>query len=138
MPSACKKSEGMRDGYYLQGQCAIIMFDVQSDISYKNTKIWYDAVRNACPGIPIVIIGNKVDIKCKNTEDGNSELSCRIINDFPDIHKYYVSAKSNYNFEKPFLDLARTLLNDPELEFTEPVAASPSEVCIPWYRRIFY
>jgi hypothetical protein len=32
---AQEKFGGLRDGYYIQGQCAIIMFDVTSRITYK-------------------------------------------------------------------------------------------------------
>nr|AAW79002.1 GekBS156P [Gekko japonicus] len=33
------------------------------------------------------------------------------------LQYYDISAKSNYNFEKPFLWLARKLIGDPNLEF---------------------
>lgn len=43
--------------------------------------------------------------------------------------KYYdISAKSNYNFEKPFLWLARKLIGDPNLEFVAAPALKPPEV----------
>jgi hypothetical protein len=43
--------------------------------------------------------------------------------------KYYdVSAKSNYNFEKPFLWLARKLAGDQNLEFKPMEAIAPPEV----------
>jgi hypothetical protein len=59
---------------------------------------------------------------------------------------YEISAKSNYNFEKPFLWLAKKvpsspvlsrhfcntamkLVGDPNLEFAEEVALKPAEVC---------
>lgn len=41
---------------------------------------------------------------------------------------YDISAKSNYNFEKPFLWLARKLLGDPNLEFVAMPALAPPEV----------
>lgn len=45
------------------------------------------------------------------------------------IFQYYdISAKSNYNFEKPFLWLARKLIGDANLEFTEMPALLPPEV----------
>lgn len=46
------------------------------------------------------------------------------------IHfQYYdISAKSNYNFEKPFLWLARKLTGEPNLEFVEMPALEPPEV----------
>ena len=39
-----------------------------------------------------------------------------------------ISAKSNYNFEKPFRWLARTLAKDPNLQFIEQIAIKPPEV----------
>nr|XP_021527228.1 GTP-binding nuclear protein Ran [Aotus nancymaae] len=44
-------------------------------------------------------------------------------------NQYYdISAKSNYNFEKPFLWLARKLIGDPNLEFVAMPALAPPEV----------
>ena len=34
-------SAGLRDGYYIHGQCAIIMFDVTSRLTYKNVPTWH-------------------------------------------------------------------------------------------------
>lgn len=31
-----EKFGGLRDGYYIQGNCAIIMFDVTARVTYKN------------------------------------------------------------------------------------------------------
>lgn len=36
-----EKFGGLRDGYYINGQCAIIMFDVTSRITYKNVPNWH-------------------------------------------------------------------------------------------------
>lgn len=41
---------------------------------------------------------------------------------------YDISAKSNYNFEKPFLWLARKLVGDPNLEFAAMPALAPPEI----------
>ena len=41
---------------------------------------------------------------------------------------YDISAKSNYNFEKPFLWLARKLTGDPNLEFVAMPALEPPEI----------
>lgn len=41
---------------------------------------------------------------------------------------YDISAKSNYNFEKPFLWLARKLIGDPNLEFVAMPALAPPEI----------
>lgn len=44
------------------------------------------------------------------------------------LQYYDISAKSNYNFEKPFLWLARKLVGDPNLEFTATPALAPPEI----------
>lgn len=41
---------------------------------------------------------------------------------------YDISAKSNYNFEKPFLWLARKLVGDANLEFVAMPALAPPEI----------
>ena len=45
------------------GQCAIIMFDVTSRVTYKNVPNWHRDLVRVCENIPIVLCGNKVDIK---------------------------------------------------------------------------
>ena len=47
---------------------------------------------------------------------------------FKTLQYYDVSAKSNYNFEKPFLWLARKLIGDPNLELVAAPALIPAEV----------
>lgn len=58
-----EKFGGLRDGYYIQGQCGIIMFDVTSRITYKNVPNWHRDLERVCEKIPIVLCGNKVDVK---------------------------------------------------------------------------
>ena len=61
-----EKFGGLRDGYYIQAQCAIIMFDVTSRVTYKNVPNWHRDLVQVCENIPIVLCGNKVDIKDRN------------------------------------------------------------------------
>lgn len=58
-----EKFGGLRDGYYINAQCAIIMFDVTSRITYKNVPNWHRDLVRVCENIPIVLCGNKVDVK---------------------------------------------------------------------------
>ena len=44
------------------------------------------------------------------------------------LQYYDISAKSNYNFEKPFLWLARKLVGNQSLEFVAAPALAPPEV----------
>jgi len=118
-----EKFGGLRDGYYIQGQCGIIMFDVTNRMTYKNVPNWHrDIVRVCDTGIPIVIVGNKVDIKDRKVKAKNITFHRK-----KNLQYYDVSARSNYNFEKPFLYLARKLINE-GLQFVEAPALAPPDV----------
>ena len=58
-----EKFGGLRDGYYIQAQCAIIMFDVTARSTYNNVPVWHRDLENVCESIPTVLCGNKVDVK---------------------------------------------------------------------------
>ena len=49
--------------YSIGGNCGIIMFDVCSRITYTNVPKWYKDLTRVCESIPIVLVGNKVDVK---------------------------------------------------------------------------
>lgn len=137
-----EKFGGLRDGYYIQGQCAIIMFDVTARVTYKNVPNWHRDLVRVCDNIPIVLCGNKVDIKDRKVKAKNiifhRKKNLQVYNmchvmwwcspSLSHIQYYDISAKSNYNFEKPFLWLARKLTGDPNLEFVEMPALEPPEV----------
>lgn len=104
---------GLRDGYTIGSDGAIIMFDVCSENTYHHVPKWINDVKKNAPNAKLVICGNRCDL-----------INFRVIKpENIDVHllnncNYYdISAKSNYNFEKPFLDLARQLMNDPNLTF---------------------
>ena len=58
-----KKFGELRDGYYICTQCAIVLFDVTSRVTYDNVPNWHKDIIRMCENIPIVICGNKCDIK---------------------------------------------------------------------------
>jgi GTP-binding nuclear protein Ran len=120
-----EKFGGLRDGYYIQGQCAILMFDVTSRVTYKNVNNWHRDLVRVCENIPIVLVGNKVDIKDRRVKAKNITFHRKKA-----LQYYDVSAKSNYNYEKPFLWLARKLTGVANLVFVEPIALMPAEVPI--------
>lgn len=114
---------GLRDGYYIQGQCAIIMFDVTSRVTYKNVPNWHRGILRVCEKIPIVLVGNKVDI---------IDIHCRQVKAKAirfhrkhNLQYFDIIARSNYNTEKPFLWLARRLTNQPQLQFVGEFANAP-------------
>merc|ERR1712093_582076 len=117
-----EKFGGLRDGYYINGQCAIIMFDVTSRITYKNVPNWHRDLVRVCENIPIVLTGNKVDVKERKVKAKQITFHRK-----KNLQYYDISAKSNYNFEKPFLWLARKLVGEDNLHFVEAPALAPPE-----------
>lgn len=118
-----EKLGGLRDGYYINGQCGIIMFDVTSRITYKNVPNWHRDLVRVCENIPIVLCGNKVDVKERKVKAKTITFHRK-----KNLQYYDISAKSNYNFEKPFLWLARKLGGNSQLEFVAAPALAPPEV----------
>ena len=60
--------------------------------------------------MPIVLCGNKVDVKERKVKAKAITFHRK-----KNLQYYDISAKSNYNFEKPFLWLARKLVGNPAL-----------------------
>eukprot|EP00210_Caulerpa_lentillifera_P001331 g1280.t2 len=120
-----EKFGGLRDGYYIGANCGIIMFDVTSRVTYKNVPVWHRDLCRVCPNIPIVLCGNKVDVKNRQVKPKQITFHRK-----KNLHYIEVSAKSNYNFERPFLYLAKKLTGNPALHFVEEVALVPPEVAI--------
>ncbi|KAJ6251591.1 gtp-binding nuclear protein ran [Anaeramoeba flamelloides] len=116
---------GLRDGYYIGGHAAIVMFDVTSRDTYKNVSVWYRDIVRVCETIPMVLVGNKCDIK-----DRKVRAKQIIFHRRKNIPYYDISAKSNYNFEKPFIYLARRLMNDNNLVLEKAPALAPPIVSV--------
>lgn len=120
-----EKLGGLRDGYYINGQCGIIMFDVTSRITYKNVPNWHRDLVRVCDNVPIVLCGNKFDVKEKKVKPKMITFHRK-----KGLQYYDISAKSNYNFEKPFIWLARKLTGNPNLDLVAAPALAPAEATI--------
>jgi len=118
-----EKLGGLRDGYYIQSNAAIIFFDVTARATYKNVNKWYTDLTRVCGNIPMVLVGNKVDVKDRKVKPKMITFHRK-----KNIQYYDISAKSNYNYEKPFLYLIRRLLGDPDIQFIEQPSVKPPEV----------
>ena len=95
---------------FIQVDGSIVMFDVTSRRTFKNVKNWIDRISSDGP---IVLCGNKTDVK-------DRMVSTSIISSFIQKNglKYYdISAKSNYNFDKPFVYLCSQLMKKDDLGF---------------------
>ncbi|MBE3044725.1 hypothetical protein IMZ48_19620 [Candidatus Bathyarchaeota archaeon] len=78
----------------------------------------------------MVLCGNKVDVKERKVKAKTITFHRK-----KNLQYYDISAKSNYNFEKPFLWLARKLVGNPQLVcppflFGRRLAGIVSSVCV--------
>merc|ERR1711957_242710 len=105
-----EKLGGLRDGYY---------------ITYSNVPKWYKDLTRVCENIPIVLVGNKVDVKDRKVKAKQITFHRK-----KNLQYYDISAKSNYQFEKPFVWLLRRLTNDPNLMLVEAPVLAPAEATI--------
>lgn len=102
------------DRHFSDADAAIIMFDVNSRLSYKNLGCWNGIIDEKLDSksIPRVVCGNKVEL-------GDRKVKVRSIT-WPRRKGYHyceISTKSMHNFEKPFLYLVRQLSKHEDLIF---------------------
>jgi len=77
---------------------------------YKNVPNWHRDLTRVCENIPIVLTGNKIEIKDRKVKAKQITFHRK-----KNLQYFDISAKSNYNFEKPFLWIARKLCGDDKL-----------------------
>lgn len=111
---------GLRDGYYIGGHAAIIMFDVTYRVTYRNVPHWHKDLIRVCEDIPIVLCGNKVDVKDRKVKPKDIHFHRK-----KNLQYYDISAKSHYNYEKPFLYIAKKLTGQGNCYFVAAPAMAP-------------
>jgi small GTP-binding protein len=92
-------------------QGVILMYDITSRETFERLNIWLNIIKQMTNDIPIVLVGNKLDLE-DNEDDG------RIIEygegeDFAkenDFDFFEVSAKNGTNVEKAFISIAEKIL----------------------------
>lgn len=98
-------------------QVAIVMFDTTNRKTYENCRRWISTIREKFGSIPIILCGNKCDIRDIRDIRDFSEYKELVVHP-KDIRlhieekclAYYdVSVKSTYNYEKPFLTAIRSI-----------------------------
>jgi GTP-binding nuclear protein Ran len=116
-----EKFGGLRWEYYTGAQGAIVMFDLTSKVTHTNVSHW---IADLPTNIPIVVCGNKCDIP-------DRKVTGIIVEQYiTNVTYYQISARCNFNFEKPWLDLARRLTRHSDLEFIDMPEINPPEVIV--------
>ncbi|CAD7678835.1 unnamed protein product [Nyctereutes procyonoides] len=106
-----EKFGGWKDGCDIQAQCAMITFDVTSGLLTRmclsGIEIWYQFVKTS----PLCCVATE----CIRRTEKLRQKSI-VFHQKKNLQYHDISAKSNHNYGKPFLWLARELTGGPSLE----------------------
>ena len=114
--AGAEKLSGLRDGYYIASDAAIIMFDLTSRISFNNLNKWLKDLNRVCGSIPIIIVGSKsdlVDIKVRG-----EQISAFLAKH--NLHYTQISSKALFNIQTPFIYLLKQLSGDDNIQIEMP------------------
>jgi len=89
----------MRHTYYRGAQGALILGDVTREKSFLQIEdFWYADITKYCPDIPVILIGNKIDLESEISKDKVKAIGDKINAD----SLLFTSAKNGNNVEEAF------------------------------------
>lgn len=109
----------------------IIMFDLTASETYRSDfRKWYKPIVQRFPNLSIVLCGTKHDLSPHAKCVGEDTLTDQV-----NVKAYFrISAKTCYNYEKPFLAFASSLLGS-NVEFVDaPVPELPPKKTVNWVK----
>lgn len=117
--SGCENTQGIGPGYFVGSSGCIIMFDLCSHITYKNICKWHSSYTRVCIDAPIVVLGNKTDVKDRKVKRNRERAPFHRKQNLP---YFEVSVKTGANVDKAWLSLVRRLTGDSSIEFAKPLS----------------
>lgn len=107
---------GMKDHFsqfyraYCQGaDSAIIMYDITNSETLEGVSEWIQLLRKNAGDIPIILVGNKVDLKSREV---TTEVAMKTNDKFNLSGFYEISAKTGANVEEMFRELVQLTLSN--------------------------
>ena len=77
------KHRPLRHLSYADVNVIVICYSIDSQDSFDNIiKVWIPEVKNYCPNIPIILLGNKINLRARTNNDGE------LVTNMPNILKY--------------------------------------------------
>ena len=94
--------------YYKKADGVILVYDITSIDSFNNIEYWLNSINYYCKReIPIIIIGNKIDLGNKIDEDTLNNF----INEHSNISMFNTSAKTGKGINEAFYYIAEEIYN---------------------------
>lgn len=106
----------------------IVMFDVTNEESFFQSMGMIECFHYTYPKVPIVWTGNKVDIRERQVQWKRIKRMLDTRMDGKVLKYFDVSAKSNFNFDKPFVELLRKITGKSDLTLVNNEAIVPPTV----------
>jgi Rab-like protein 2 len=87
--------------YYHRAHVCLLVFDIQRKVTYRNLDRWYKELLDARPGIPCIVVANKIDLDLRVTSRSFNFAAKR------KLPFYFVSASDGTNVVKVFEEAMR-------------------------------
>jgi len=108
-----EKYMSMNKNLFQRVQGIILMYDISEPKTFDNLSEWMKSVKQLANGIPLILIGNKIDLKDERkveTEKGEQFASIHNIKFFES------SGKSGVNVEESFIYLGELIIQQNKLK----------------------
>ncbi|MGQ4913729.1 MAG: GTP-binding protein [Candidatus Asgardarchaeia archaeon] len=105
----------VRENYYLGSSGGILVYDITNRTSFENLKNWLDELKKTRGVIPVILVGNKIDLRSQVSDTIPTEQGMKAAKELSDFYGYDIkfietSAKTGENIEQAFNLLALEIL----------------------------
>jgi len=106
----------IRPLYYRGALGCLVVFDVTNKVSFENLEMWFQEVKDNCIKIPIILVGNKIDLTNRQvTSEEGKALAAKKSKEFGRKIPYLeTSAKTGETIKKVFTKLIKSMVRDAE------------------------
>lgn len=111
-----EKFSKIRPLYYRGALGGLVVFDVTTKESFENLDGWFEEIQTNCTQIPIILVGNKIDLKNRKTtkEEGRKYAAKKSKEMGYKIPYLETSAKTGETIKKVFRKLVESMVRDAE------------------------
>ncbi len=106
----------IRPLYYRGALGCLVVFDVTNKVSFENLDMWFKEVKDNCIAIPIILIGNKIDLENRQVSvtEGKALASKKSKEFGYKIPYLETSAKTGETIKKVFGKLIKSMVTNAE------------------------
>lgn len=98
----------MRENYYRDSRGFLVVYNLANRVTFRNVDFWVPDVQKTCPGVPILLVGNKSDLEDRKI---TPEEMGQKAEDLQVDGSVITSAKTSENVLEVFETLGRLILD---------------------------